>query len=174
VQGVFTINGFSFAGAGQNSGLAFMPLKDWSERKGSANVAQSIVGRAMGTFAQYRDGLIFAITPPAVQELGNATGFDLQLVDTGGIGHERLLQARNMMLGMAMQDKRLVGVRPNSLEDAPQLKVDIDQDKAKALGLDLSSVNSTIATAWGGSYVNDFIDRGRVKRVYVQADAPIA
>ena len=172
VQGVFTINGFSFAGAGQNSGLAFMPLKDWSERKGSANVAQSIVGRAMGTFAQYRDGLIFAITPPAVQELGNATGFDLQLVDTGGIGHERLLQARNMMLGMAMQDKRLVGVRPNSLEDAPQLKVDIDQDKAKALGLDLSSVNSTIATAWGGSYVNDFIDRGRVKRVYVQADAP--
>ncbi|OAN61588.1 efflux RND transporter permease subunit [Sphingomonas sp. TDK1] len=172
VKGVFTINGFSFAGAGQNSGLAFMPLKDWSERKGNANVAQSIVGRAMGVFAQYRDGLIFAITPPAVQELGNATGFDLQLVDTGGIGHERLLQARNMMLGMAMQDKRLVGVRPNSLEDAPQLKVDVDQDKAKALGLDLSSVNSTIATAWGGSYVNDFIDRGRVKRVYVQADAP--
>ncbi|WP_294333235.1 efflux RND transporter permease subunit [uncultured Sphingomonas sp.] len=172
VQGVFTINGFSFAGAGQNSGLVFIPLKDWKDRKGSANSAQSMVGRAMGAFSQYRDGLIFAITPPAVQELGNATGFDLQLVDTGGIGHERLLQARNMMLGMAMQDHRLVGVRPNSLEDAPQLKVDIDQDKAKALGLDLSSVNSTIAAAWGGAYVNDFVDRGRVKRVYVQADAP--
>ncbi|WP_313537065.1 efflux RND transporter permease subunit [Sphingomonas sp.] len=172
VKGVFTINGFSFAGAGQNSGLAFMPLNDWSERPGRKNAAGSIVGRAMGVFSQYRDGLIFAITPPAVQELGNATGFDLQLVDTGGIGHERLLQARNMMLGMAMQDKRLVGVRPNALDDAPQLKVDIDQDKAKALGLDLSSVNSTIATAWGGAYVNDFIDRGRVKRVYVQADAP--
>jgi len=172
VKGVFTINGFSFAGAGQNSGLAFMPLNDWSDRPGRKNAAGSIVGRAMGVFSQYRDGLIFAITPPAVQELGNATGFDLQLVDTGGIGHERLLQARNMMLGMAMQDKRLVGVRPNALDDAPQLKVDIDQDKAKALGLDLASVNSTIATAWGGSYVNDFIDRGRVKRVYVQADAP--
>nr|WP_315381109.1 efflux RND transporter permease subunit [uncultured Sphingomonas sp.] len=172
VKGVFTINGFSFAGAGQNSGLAFMPLNDWSDRPGRKNAASSIVGRAMGVFSQYRDGLIFAITPPAVQELGNATGFDLQLVDTGGIGHERLLQARNMMLGMAMQDKRLVGVRPNALDDAPQLKVDIDQDKAKALGLDLASVNSTIATAWGGSYVNDFIDRGRVKRVYVQADAP--
>ena len=172
VQGVFTINGFSFAGAGQNSGLVFIPLKDWKDRKGSANSAQSMVGRAMGAFSQYRDGLIFAITPPAVQELGNATGFDLQLVDTGGIGHERLLQARNMMLGMAMQDHRLVGVRPNELEDAPQLKVDIDQDKAKALGLELSSVNSTIAAAWGGAYVNDFVDRGRVKRVYVQADAP--
>ena len=172
VQGVFTINGFSFAGSGQNSGLVFIPLKDWSDRPGHANSAQAIVGRAMGAFSQYHDGLIFAITPPAVQELGNATGFDLQLVDTGGIGHERLLQARNMMLGMASQDKRLVGVRPNSLEDAPQLKVDIDQDKAKALGLDLSSVNSTISTAWGGSYVNDFVDRGRVKRVYIQADAP--
>ncbi|MHA6717964.1 efflux RND transporter permease subunit [Sphingomonas sp. RS6] len=172
VQGVFTINGFSFAGSGQNSGLVFIPLKDWSERSGHANAAAAIAGRAMGAFSQFRDGMIFAITPPAVQELGNATGFDLQLVDTGGIGHERLLQARNMMLGMAMQDQRLVGVRPNSLEDAPQLKVDIDQDKAKALGLDISSINNTIATAWGGAYVNDFVDRGRVKRVYVQADAP--
>ncbi|NLS26932.1 Multidrug efflux pump subunit AcrB [Sphingomonas sp. S2M10] len=172
VKGVFTINGFSFAGSGQNSGLAFMPLNDWSERPGGKNAAASIVGRAMGVFSQYRDGLIFAITPPAVQELGNATGFDLQLVDSGGIGHERLLQARNMMLGMAMQNPKLVGVRPNSLEDAPQLKVDIDQDKAKALGLDLAAVNSTISTAWGGAYVNDFVDRGRVKRVYVQADAP--
>ncbi|MET3471007.1 HAE1 family hydrophobic/amphiphilic exporter-1/multidrug efflux pump [Novosphingobium sp. 1529] len=172
IAGVFTVNGFSFAGSGQNSGLAFVPLKPWSERSGKANAAQSIAGRAMGAFAAYRDGLIFAITPPAVQELGNATGFDLQLVDQAGLGHARLLQIRNMMLGMAMQDKSMVGVRPNSLDDAPQLKVTVDQEKAGALGLDLSTINSTIATAWGGSYVNDFVDRGRVKRVYVQADAP--
>ncbi|NMN04494.1 MULTISPECIES: efflux RND transporter permease subunit [unclassified Novosphingobium] len=172
VVGVFTVNGFSFAGSGQNSGLAFIPLKPWSERSGSANNAQSIAGRAMASFAAYRDGLIFAITPPAVQELGNATGFDLQLVDQAGLGHAGLLKIRNMMLGMAMQDKSLVGVRPNSLDDAPQLKVTVDQDKAGALGVDLATINSTIATAWGGSYVNDFVDRGRVKRVYVQADAP--
>jgi HAE1 family hydrophobic/amphiphilic exporter-1/multidrug efflux pump len=172
VDGVFTVNGFSFAGAGQNSGIAWIPLKPWSERKGGQNSAAAISGRAMGTFSQYKDGLIFAVVPPAVSELGNATGFDLQLVDTGAIGHDRLIQARNMMLGMASQDKSLVGVRPNSLEDAPQLKVDIDQDKARALGLDLGDVNSTMAAAWGGSYINDFIDRGRVKRVYIQADEP--
>ncbi|KIU27059.1 multidrug transporter [Sphingomonas melonis] len=172
VAGVFTINGFSFAGQGQNAGLVFVNLKPWDERSGADNKAQAIVGRAMGAFSQYKDGLIFALVPPAVQELGNATGFDAQLVDTGGIGHEKLVQARNMMLGMAMQDKRLAQVRPLSLDDAPQLKVKIDEDKARALGLDLADVNSTIATAWGGGYINDFIDRGRVKRVYVQADAP--
>ncbi len=170
VDAVFTINGFSFAGAGQNSGLAFIKLKDWKDRSGGANKAQAIAGRAMGTFSQFKDAMIFAIVPPAVQELGNATGFDFELIDEGGIGHAKLLQARNMMLGMAMQDKRLAGVRPNALDDAPQLKVDIDQDKARALGLDLSQVNSTISTAWGGAYINDFIDRGRVKRVYIQAD----
>ena len=172
VAGVFTINGFSFAGQGQNTGLAFINLKPWEDRSGAENKAQTIAGRAMGAFSQYKDGMIFALVPPAVQELGNATGFDLQLVDTGGIGHERLTQARNMMLGMAMQDKSLAQVRPLSLEDAPQLKVNVDEDKARALGLDLSQVNSTISTAWGGAYVNDFIDRGRVKRVYVQADTP--
>ena len=172
VAGVFTINGFSFAGQGQNAGLVFVNLKPWDERSGADNKAQAIVGRAMGAFSQYKDGLIFALVPPAVQELGNATGFDAQLVDTGGIGHEKLVQARNMMLGMAMQDKRLAQVRPLSLDDAPQLKVKIDEDKARALGLDLADVNSTIATAWGGGYINDFVDRGRVKRVYVQADAP--
>ncbi|KQN77698.1 efflux RND transporter permease subunit [Sphingomonas sp. Leaf62] len=172
VAGVFTINGFSFAGQGQNAGLVFVNLKPWDERSGAENKAQSIVGRAMGTFAGYKDGLIFALVPPAVQELGNATGFDVQLVDTGGIGHDRLLQARNMMLGMAAQDGRLAQVRPLSLDDAPQLKVNIDEDKARALGLDLADVNSTIATAWGGGYINDFIDRGRVKRVYIQADTP--
>ncbi|HVF95527.1 MAG TPA: efflux RND transporter permease subunit [Sphingomonas sp.] len=172
VRGVFTINGFSFAGAGQNSGLAFINLKDWEERSGAENRAATIAGRSMGAFAQFKDAMIFAIVPPAVQELGNATGFDFQLIDEAGIGHERLLQARNMMLGMASQDKRLAGVRPNALDDAPQLKVEIDQDKARALGLDLGQVNATISTAWGGAYVNDFIDRGRVKRVYIQNDAP--
>ncbi|MGN6818951.1 MAG: efflux RND transporter permease subunit [Sphingomonas sp.] len=172
VRGVFTVNGFSFAGAGQNSGIAFVNLKDWSERKGGQNTAMAIAARSFGAFAHYTDGLVLAIVPPAVSELGNATGFDLQLVDTGSIGHDALVQARNMMLGMASQDKRVVGVRPNSLEDAPQLKVDIDQDKARALGLDLGEVNSTISAAWGGAYINDFIDRGRVKRVFIQADEP--
>jgi multidrug efflux pump len=172
VFGVFTVNGFSFAGAGQNSGIAFIPLKEWKERKGGENRAAKIAERAMGPFSQFKDALIFAIVPPPVQELGNATGFDLQLVDTGGIGHARLVQARNMMMGMAMQDKRVAGVRPNALDDAPALKILVDQDKMRALGLDLAQVNATIAGAWGGQYVNDFIDRGRVKRVYIQADAP--
>ena len=169
---VFTVNGFSFAGQGQNTGMAFINLKDWEERSGAENKAGAIAGRAMGAFSQFKDGMVFALIPPAVQELGNATGFDMQLVDTGGIGHEKLVQARNMLLGMASQDKRLAQVRPLSLEDAPQLKVDIDQDKARALGLDLGQVNSIISAAWGGAYVNDFLDRGRVKRVYVQADTP--
>lgn len=172
VAGVFTVNGFSFAGQGQNAGLAWVPLKDWDDRPGSENSAQAIAMRAMGAFQAYRDGMIFAIVPPAVIELGTATGFDLQLVDRGGLGHEKLLEARNMMMGMAMQDERIAQVRPMSLEDAPQLKIDIDQDKARALGVDLTAANSVISTAWGGRYVNDFIDRGRVKRVYVQADAP--
>ena len=126
----------------------------------------------MGPFSQFHDALIFAIVPPAVQELGNATGFDLQLVDAANIGHDRLVAARNQLLGMASQDKRVAGVRPNSLDDAPALKIEVDQDKARALGLDLAQVNDTIAGAWGGEYINDFIDRGRVKRVYVQGDAP--
>ena len=172
VRGVYTINGFSFAGTGQNSGIAFMPFKDWEQRRGKDNRASAITGRAMGPFSQFHDALIFAVVPPAVQELGNATGFDLQLVDTGNIGHAALVAARNQLLGMASQDKRVAGVRPNSLDDAPALKIVVDQDKARALGLDLAQVNATISGAWGGSYVNDFIDRGRVKRVYLQADAP--
>ncbi len=130
----FTISGFSFAGQGQNAGLAFINLKPWDDRSGAANGAQAIAGRAMGPFSQFHDAMIFALVPPAVQELGNATGFDLQLVDTGGIGHEKLLMARNMMLGMSMQDKSVTQVRPLSLDDAPQLKVNIDEDKARALG----------------------------------------
>ncbi len=170
VQGVYTVNGFSFAGNGQNAGIAFIPLRDWKDRSGASNKAAAIARRVMGAFSQYTDGLIFAVVPPAVQELGNATGFDLQLVDRNGIGHAGLLAARNAMLGGAAQNKSLIGVRPNAVDDAPQLKINVDHDKARALGLDLTSVNSTISAGLGGAYINDFIDRGRVKRVYMQAD----
>jgi HAE1 family hydrophobic/amphiphilic exporter-1/multidrug efflux pump len=172
VGGVFTVSGFSFTGQGQNTGMAFINLKPWEERKGAANKAGAIVGRAMGAFHGFRDGMIFAVIPPAVQELGNATGFDFQLIDSGGIGHEKLLAARNQLLGMAAKDPRVAGVRPNALDDTPQLKVDVDQDEAQALGLNIGDVNETISAAWGSAYINDFIDRGRVKRVYIQADAP--
>ncbi len=172
VRGVFTLSGFSFTGVGQNSGMAFVNLKDWKDRKGADNRASAITGRAMGAFSSFRDGTIFALIPPAVQELGNATGFDFELVDIGGIGHERLLAARNQLLGLGAKDKRIAGLRPNALDDTPQLKVDIDQDKAQALGLDLDEVNRTISAGWGSAYINDFIDRGRVKRVYLQADTP--
>jgi len=172
IEGVFTVGGFSFAGQGQNAGIAFLPLKPWDERRGKENTSKSIAERATGALSQYRDALIISFIPPAALELGNATGFDLQLVDTGNIGHERLVEARNMLLGMAMQDKRVTGIRPVSLEDAPQLKVDVDQDKARALGLDIGQINQTVSAAWGGTYINDFIDRGRVKRVYIQADEP--
>jgi HAE1 family hydrophobic/amphiphilic exporter-1/multidrug efflux pump len=172
IEGVFTVGGFSFAGQGQNAGIAFLPLKPWDERKGKQNTSKSIADRATAALSQFRDALIISFIPPAALELGNATGFDLQLVDTGNVGHENLVAARNQLLGMAMQDKRIVGIRPVSLEDAPQLNVDIDQDKARALGLDIGQINQTISSAWGGSYINDFIDRGRVKRVYVQADEP--
>jgi hydrophobe/amphiphile efflux-1 (HAE1) family protein len=172
IDGVFTVGGFSFAGQGQNAGIAFEHLKPWDERPGKKNSAKSIADRATGALSQYQDALIISFIPPAALELGNATGFDLQLVDTGNVGHARLVAARNQLLGMAMQDKRIVGIRPVSLEDAPQLSVDVDQDKARALGLDIGQINQTISSAWGGSYINDFIDRGRVKRVYVQADEP--
>jgi len=172
VRGVFTINGFSFAGQGQNSGIAFVPLKEWADRSGAENRVAALVGRSMRVFSQYTDGLIFAVVPPAVSELGNATGFDLQIVDETGIGYARLLAARNQALGMSQSEPRVAQVRPNALDDAPQLKVDIDQDKARALGVDIGQVNQTISTAWGGAYINDFIDRGRVKRVFIQADAP--
>jgi HAE1 family hydrophobic/amphiphilic exporter-1/multidrug efflux pump len=170
VEGVFTVGGFSFAGQGQNAGIAFLPLKPWDERPGKQNTSKAIADRATGAFSQYRDALIISFIPPAALELGNATGFDLQLVDTGDIGHAKLTEARNTLLGMAMQDKRITGIRPVSLEDAPQLDVEVDQDKARALGLDIGQINQTISSAWGGTYINDFIDRGRVKRVYVQAD----
>ncbi|WP_114392939.1 efflux RND transporter permease subunit [Oleisolibacter albus] len=172
VEGLFAINGFSFSGRGQNAGMAFIRLKDWSERKGSAHSATAIAGRAMRTLASVRDAMIFTILPPSVPGLGNATGFDLQLVDRGGLGHEKLVAARNQLLGMAAQDPRLAGVRPNGLEDTPEYRIDIDREKARALGVALSDINRTLSAAWGSSYINDYIENGRVKRVYVQADAP--
>ncbi|OMQ25429.1 multidrug efflux RND transporter permease subunit AcrB [Serratia oryzae] len=173
VNSVFTVNGFGFSGQGQNTGLAFVSLKDWSERSGEQNKVPAIVGRAMGAFSQIKDGLVFAFNLPAIVELGTATGFDFQLIDQGNLGHDKLTQARNQLLGMVAQHPDLlVGVRPNGLEDTPQFKLEIDQEKALALGVALSDINATLSAALGGSYVNDFIDRGRVKKVYLQAEAP--
>ncbi|AHG21466.1 multidrug transporter [Chania multitudinisentens RB-25] len=173
VNSVFTVNGFGFSGQGQNTGLAFVSLKDWSERHGEGNKVPAIVGRAMGAFSQIKDGLVFAFNLPAIIELGSATGFDFQLIDQGNLGHEKLTQARNQLLGMAAErPDMLVGMRPNGLEDTPQFKLEIDQEKALALGVSLSDINTTLSSALGGSYVNDFIDRGRVKKVYLQAEAP--
>ncbi|MGC1301173.1 MAG: efflux RND transporter permease subunit [Caulobacteraceae bacterium] len=172
VSGVFCIAGFSFAGQGQNVGLCFVPLKPIDQRPGATNKAQALVGRAFATFSKVRDAMIIPLTPPPVQELGNATGFDFYLQDRANLGHDALVAAQGQMLGMASKDPTLLGVRPNNLPDTPQLKVDIDQPKATALGLSIADVNDTLGTAWGSSYVNDFIDRGRVKHVYVQGDAP--
>ena len=172
VRGQFVVQGFSFAGSGQNAGLAFTQLADWKDRKGAKNRAPAIAARAMKAFSQIRNAQVFSVIPPAVQELGNATGFDFELEDQGGLGHERLATARNQLLGLAAQDHALVAVRPNGLPDTPQLKVDVNPARATAQGLNLSDVYDTLSTAWGGSYVNNFIDRGRVKRVYVEGDAP--
>ena len=172
VEGVFTAAGFSFAGSGQNAGIAFLRLKDWKDRKGAKNRVFGIVQRAGGTFAGIRDAQVFPLIPPSVQELGQANGFDFELKDEGGVGHAALEQAKGMMLGMANSDPALMAVRPNGLPDVPQLKVKTDAPRATALGLSLADVNATLSTAWGGSYINDFIDRGRVKRVYMQGDAP--
>ena len=172
VQSVFTVNGFSFAGQGQNMGLAFVRLKDWDERPGKENTAQSIAKRAMGYFmTQVNEAQVYAIAPPAIQGLGTATGFDLQLQDSGNLGHEGLLQARNMLLGMAAQNKQVVGVRPNGQEDSPQYKVNVNYDAAAAMGVAPSVINSVLGTAWGSSYINDFMDRGRIKKVYMQGQA---
>jgi multidrug efflux pump len=171
VESVFAVTGFSFAGRGENMAIAFVKMKDWSERKSPAQQVQAIAGRAMGAFMQLRDASVFAFAPPAVLELGNASGFDIYLQDQGGVGREALVAARNQFLGLAAKDPMLVAVRPNGLADAPQLRLDVDTAKAGALGLSVADINSLLSTAWGGSYVNDFIDRGRVKKVYLQADA---
>ncbi|TAL21315.1 MAG: efflux RND transporter permease subunit [Aquabacterium sp.] len=171
VQSLFTVAGFSFAGSGENMAIGFVRLKDWSERPGAARAVSAVAGRAMAAFSRLRDAAVFAFAPPAVMELGNATGFDFYLQDNAGLGHAALVQARNQLLGMAAQDPVLAAVRPNGLEDSPQLRIDVDQAKAGAQGVSVSDINAMLSAAWGSSYVNDFIDRGRVKKVYIQADA---
>jgi multidrug efflux pump len=170
VISVFQVTGFSFGGQGQNAGIAFVTLKDWSARGGSANKVAAIVGRAMGEFSHFNRAQVFAFAPPAVIELGNATGFDFELLDRGNKGHAALMAARDQLLGAAAHDPSLAQVRPNGLDDEPQYRIDIDREKASALGLTIADINSGLADAWGSSYVNDFIDRGRVKRVFIQGE----
>ncbi|MCX6876726.1 MAG: efflux RND transporter permease subunit [Verrucomicrobia bacterium] len=169
VASVITVAGFSYAGRGQNMGLAFVRLKDWKLRQSPQLKAPAIAARAMGAFTKIKDGMVFAISPPPVAELGQANGFDFQLQDRGGLGHEKLMEARNQLLGMAMKNPKLIGVRPNGQEDSPQFKLDVDDVRAGALGVSLNDINSVLATAWGSSYVNDFIENGRVKKVFLQA-----
>ncbi|WP_215410281.1 efflux RND transporter permease subunit [Janthinobacterium sp. JC611] len=171
VASVFAVAGFSFGGNGQNTGIAFVRLKDWALRKDVSQKAPAVAGRAMGKLLQIKDAMVFTFAPPAVLELGNATGFDMQLQDIGGVGHDALMAARNQLLGMASQNPVMVGVRPNGQEDTPQYKIDIDQQKATALGLQISEINRVLSVGWGSSYVNDFLDRGRVKKVFIQGDA---
>lgn len=170
VEGIITVAGFSFAGRGQNMGLAWVKLKNWKVRNSPDLKAQAIAGRAMKAFSQFRDGMAFCFAPPAVLELGVANGFDLQLQDRGGLGHEQLMAARNQLLGMAMKNPKLIAVRPNGQDDSPQFKLDIDDARAGALGVSLSQVNDVLSTAWASSYVTDFIQNGRVKKVYLQSD----
>ncbi|MXS21035.1 efflux RND transporter permease subunit [Pseudomonas oryzihabitans] len=171
VSSMFTVNGFNFAGRGQSSGLAFIQLKPWEERPDAKDGASAVAGRAMGYLSGIKDAIVYAIVPPAVLELGNATGFDFYLQDQGGIGHEALMAARNQLLGMAAQNSKLMQTRPNGLNDEPQFKLIVDDEKVRALGLSQSDVNQTLSIGWASSYVNDFIDRGRVKKVYLQGEA---
>ncbi|WFF37880.1 efflux RND transporter permease subunit [Moraxella nasibovis] len=172
IESVFTITGFSFMGSGQNMGMAFIRLKDWDERTAPGSDASSMAGKAMGYFmTQYNKANVYTLAPPAIQGLGNASGFDFQLQDTGGVGHAALLEARNMVLGMAAQKPEvLAGVRPNGQEDAPQLKVNVNHAQASAYGIGISDINRTISTAWGSAKIGDFVDRGRIKAVYMQGE----
>ncbi|MBE7427414.1 MAG: efflux RND transporter permease subunit [Ideonella sp.] len=172
VQSMVAVMGFSFSGQGQNAGLAFVTLKDWSERKGPEHSSQALAGRAFGALMGVRDAFIFALAPPSIPELGTATGFNFRLQDRGGNGHAALVAARNQLLGMASQSKIITGVRPDGLEDAPQLQLEIDRDRAAALGVPFDAINAALSTALGSAYVNDFPNRGRLQRVVVQADAP--
>ncbi len=172
LKSLFTITGYGYSGSGQNSGIAFVRLKSFDERPEPSQSAQALARRAMAYFSTVRDASIYTLVPPPVQELGNATGYDLELLDTGGIGHEKLMAARNQLLGMASKEKSIVGVRPNGQDDTTQLKIDVDAAKVSTLGLSLADVNATLTSAWGGTYVNDFIDQGRIKKVYLQGDAP--
>ncbi|WP_250462210.1 efflux RND transporter permease subunit [Microbulbifer litoralis] len=171
VESVFAVQGFSFAGSGQNTGIAFVKLKDWDQREEASESATSVAMRGMGALSQIKDAIAYAFAPPAMPELGTSNGFNFYLKDNAALGHEALLAARNQLLGAASQSKLLTNVRPNGQEDTPQFKVDIDTAKAASLGISVASINNTLGAAWGSQYIDDFIDRGRVKRVYMQADA---
>src|SRR5690606_24078005 len=160
VESVFSVQGFSFAGMGQNAGMAFVKLKDWKHRKKPEQQVGAVAGRAMAALMQIKDAFIFAFAPPAMPELGIGTGYTFFLKDMSGQGHDALVAARNQLLGMAGNSDKLANVRPNGQDDTPQLRVEIDAAKAGAHGLSMSTINSTLATAWGSSYVDDFIDRG--------------
>jgi multidrug efflux pump len=171
VRAVLGVAGFSFGGSGQNAAMAFVSLKDWDQRSSPAQKVHAVAARASAAFSRIRGASVFAFAPPAVIELGNASGFDFELQDQGGLGHEKLMAARNQLLGMAAKNPLLIGVRPNGMSDTPQFKLDVDTARAGALGVAMSDVNSVLSTAWGGSYVNDFIDKGRIKKVYLQGEA---
>jgi multidrug efflux pump len=171
VRSVFTVTGFNFAGRGQNSGMAFIGLRPWDERTGEGQDVASLTHRAQQRFNTFRDAEVFAFAPPAVMELGNATGFNFFLQDRAGVGHDVLMEARNQFLGLASQHPALTAVRPNGLNDEPQYQLLIDDEKARVLGVSLAAINDTLSIGWGSSYVNDFIDRGRVKKVYMQGEA---
>jgi len=172
VQSMVSVLGFSFSGSGQNAALAFVTLKDWAERADPGSSAQALAGRVFGAMMSVRDAFIFAVSPPPIPELGSASGFAFRLQDRAGLGHDALLAARNQLLGLASQSKIITGMRPDGLEDAPQLQLDIDRDKANALGVGFDAIASALSTAVGSSYVNDFPNSGRLQRVLVQADAP--
>jgi multidrug efflux pump len=171
VASIVGVVGFSFSGTGQNAALGFVTLKDFDQRKGEAHSSQALAKRAFGALMGIRDAFIFPLNPPPIRELGNATGFSLRLQDRGGVGHAALLAARNQLLGMAMQSKIVTGLRPDGLEDAPQLQLDIDREKAQALGVSFDAISSTVSTALGSAYINDFPNQARLQRVIVQADA---
>jgi hydrophobe/amphiphile efflux-1 (HAE1) family protein len=172
IDSVMSIAGFNFGSRGQNAGVGFVRLKPWDERKGNRLNASAVAARATKAFSTIKEANVFVFTPPAVTELGNANGFELQLQDRGGVGHDALIAARNQLLELSRRDPRLAKVRPSGLEDTPEFKIDIDQQKATALGVSLADVNATLGSTWGVAYVNDFMDKGRTKRVYMQADAP--
>jgi HAE1 family hydrophobic/amphiphilic exporter-1 len=172
VESCMTISGVGFSGRSQNNAMVFVKLKDWDHRKRPDLKSKAVAGRAMVAFSTLRNATVFAFPPPAVIELGNARGVDFQLIDRGGVGHAALMNARNQLLGMAQKDPRLINVRPNGMEDVPEFRVDVNWEAAGAQGLPINAIHTTLSAAFGSAYVNDFIQGGRVKRVYVQADAP--
>ena len=171
VASIFTVSGFSFAGQGQNAGIGFVLLKNWDDRSDPSQKVQAIAGRAMGAFSKIKDAQVFAFAPPAVLELGNASGFDLELQDRGGLGHDGLMAARDQFLSLARQNPQLVGVRANGLDDEPEYRIEVNHHKVGALGVSIGDVNQLLSTAWGGTYINNFLDRGRIKKVYAQGEA---